>query len=131
AVQARRLRRINPALAVTEIFAAVENVALGLLRGAVLLACLDSRAARRSVNTAVWRLGMPWIDAGVLADGLLARVNVYLPGPDQPCLECAWEERDYEALEQEYPCAGQGVAPATNAPSALGALAASLQALEC
>ncbi len=130
-VQARRLRRINPALAVTAIAEAVENVPLGLLGGDVLLACLDSRAARRSVNLSAWRLGLPWIDAGVHGQELLARVNVYLPGPDQPCLECAWEERDYQTLAQEYPCAGENGPPATNAPSGLGALAASLQALEC
>jgi len=130
-VQARRLRRINPALAVTAVVEAVENVPLGLLRGDVLLACLDSRAARRTVNLSTWRLGLPWIDAGVHAEDLLARVNVYLPGPGQPCLECAWDDRVYATLEQAYPCAGQDAPPATNAPSGLGALAASLQALEC
>jgi hypothetical protein len=84
------------------------------------------------VNQFAWRLGVPLIDAGVEAGGLLARVNVYLPGADSPCLECAWDDRDYEALEQAYPCLGfaSGVA-ATNAPSSLGALAASLQAIEC
>ena len=130
-VQARRLRRINPALAVTAIVEAVENVPLGLLRGDLLLACLDSRAARRSVNLSAWRLGRPWIDAGVRGEELLARLNVYVPGPGQPCLECAWDARDYETLEQAYPCAGEDAPPATNAPSGLGALAASLEALEC
>ncbi len=130
-VQAARLRRINPAVGVSAIDDAVEAVPLGRLRGAVLLACVDSRAARRSINTMAWRLGMPWIDAGVRREGLLARMNVYVPGAGQPCLECAWDARDYQALEQAYPC-GAGSAPAaTNAPSALGALAASLQALEC
>lgn len=130
-VQARRLRDINPALAVAAIVDAVENVPLGLLRATVVLACLDSRAARRTVSVAAWRLGVPWIDSGVNGDELLARVNVYWPGPDQPCLECPWDEADYAALEQEYPCAGTPAVRATNAPAALGGLAASLQALEC
>jgi molybdopterin/thiamine biosynthesis adenylyltransferase len=130
-VQARRLRAINPALAVTAIVEAVANVPLGLLRGDVMLACLDSRAARRIVNVSAWRLGMPLIDAGVNGEELLARVNVYLPGVDQPCLECAFDEADYQTLEQEYPCGGQGTPRATNAPSGLGALAAALQVLEC
>ncbi len=130
-VQARRLRGINPALTVTAIGDAVGNVPLGLLRGDVVLACLDSQAARRTVNFSAWRLGMPWIDSGVRGEELLARVNVYLPGPEQPCFECALEERDYATLEQAYPCTGQATPPATNAPSGLGALAASLQALEC
>jgi molybdopterin/thiamine biosynthesis adenylyltransferase len=132
AVQARRLRRTNPALTVTPVADELENVPLGALRAAVLLGCLDSRVARRALNLVAWRLGVPWIDAGVRGEELLARVNVHLPGPGQPCLECAWAERDYETLEQAYPCAGEGARPAsTNAPSGLGALAASLQALEC
>ena len=134
-VQARRLRRIRPDLAVEAIVALVGDVPLGRLRSDVVLAALDSRRARRQVNEAAWRLGVPWIDAGVLADGLLARVNVYVPGPDAPCLECAWDQRDYDAQDQRYPCqkgqTGEPSAPPTNAPSSLGALAASLQMLEC
>ena len=130
-VQARRLRRINPALRIEAIADAVERVPLGLLRADVILACLDTRLARQWVNQCAWRLGVPWIDAGVDAGGLLARVNVYLPGPDNPCLECAWDERDYTALEQAYPCSGVSEESfPTNAPSSLGALAASLQAIE-
>ena len=130
-VQARRLRRINPTLIVTPIVDAVENAPMGLFAGSVLLSCLDSRASRRTVNLVASRLGLRWIDAGVLNDGLLARVNTYFPGADEPCLECGWEDRDYELLEQQYPCAWEPTASrATNAPSALGALAASLQHLE-
>jgi molybdopterin/thiamine biosynthesis adenylyltransferase/ribosomal protein S27E len=131
AVQAAALRRINPALKVETAAARVETLPLGALRGDVILACLDSRASRQSVNEAAWRLRVPWIDAGVEGGGLLARVNVYVPGKDAPCLECAWDERDYAALEQTYPCSSGPSAPATGAPSGLGALAASLQAIEC
>jgi molybdopterin/thiamine biosynthesis adenylyltransferase len=131
-VQARILRRINSSLTVTALNHAVEDLPLGRMRADVILACLDSRSARQYVNQAAWRLGVPWIDAGVEAGGWLARVNVYVPGPDNPCLECAWDQRDYESLEQTYPCiAGERVAYATNAPSSLGGLAASLQAIEC
>lgn len=131
-VQARRLRRINRELRVEAIADVVERVPLGRLRADVILACLDSRIARQRVSQYAWRLGVPLIDAGVEPGGLLARINVYVPGPDSPCMECAWDDRDYEALEQSYPCAGfsHSVA-ATNAPSSLGALAASLQAIEC
>lgn len=131
-VQARRLSRINPQLQVRAIAEAVERVPLGLLRADVMLACLDTKRARQYVNQAAWRLGVPWIDTGVEAGGLLARVNVYVPGTDGPCLECAWDEQDYATLQQAYPC--QGFAEQTfqtNAPSSLGALAASLQAIEC
>lgn len=131
-VQARRLKQINASLGVQAIANAVERVPLGLLRADVILACLDSRVARQHINQFAWRLGVPLIDAGVEAGGLLARVNVYVPGPDSPCLECAWDDRDYQALEQTYPCQGfEPNIPATNAPSSLGALAAALQAIEC
>jgi molybdopterin/thiamine biosynthesis adenylyltransferase len=131
-VQASRLKRINPSVRVDAIADAVERVPLGRLRADVILACLDSRIARQSLNQYAWRLGVPLIDAGVDPTGLLARINVYVPGPDNPCLECAWDDRDYDALEAAYPCAGfsQDIA-ATDAPSSLGALAASLQAIEC
>lgn len=131
-VQAERLRRIDPTLRVAAMVEDVEQAPLGLLRADVILACLDSRRARQCVNQAAWRLGIPWIDAGVRPDGLLARVNVYRPAADQPCLECAWDQRDYELIEQTYPCSGDGPVPAaTNAPASLGALAAVLQVLEC
>lgn len=133
--QARRARSINPNLRVTAIAEDVERLPLGLLRADVILTCLDTRRARQYVNQAAWRLGVPWIDAGVLADGLLARVDVYVPGPESPCLECGWGEADYASLEQSYPCALEDpesgeAPPPTLAPSSLGALAASLQALE-
>jgi molybdopterin/thiamine biosynthesis adenylyltransferase len=130
-VQARRLRRINPALSVEAFAEPVEDVPLGRLRGDVLLACVDSRRARRHLNQVAWRLGVPLIDAGVLAEGLLARVDVYVPGPAAACLECGWSAADYEALEQTYPCQSEDGAAPSNAPASLGALAAALQAIEC
>jgi len=132
-VQARRLRRINPSIQAQAIVDGVENVPLGMLRSDVILGCLHSKAPRRVVNQAAWRLGIPWVDAGVnAADGLLARVTVYVPGDDVPCLECAWDSGDYERLQLLHPCGGgrAEVAP-TNATSSLGALAAALQAIEC
>jgi len=131
-MQAAVLHGINPALHVEALTDAVERIPLGKLRGDVILSCLDSRIARQHVNQFAWRLGVPLVDAGVEAAGLLARVNVYVPGRDNPCLECAWDDRDYDALEQTYPCGGgvSAVAP-TNSPSSLGGLAAALQAIEC
>jgi molybdopterin/thiamine biosynthesis adenylyltransferase len=131
-VQGRYLRRINRGLDIVTFPDAVQAVPLGLLRCDLILTCLDSRAARRYVNEAAWRCGVPWIDAGVEPGGLLARVDVFLPSPEQPCLECGWDDHDYALLEQSYPCdSGADQPPATNALSSLGALAASLQAIEC
>jgi molybdopterin/thiamine biosynthesis adenylyltransferase len=132
-VQARRAARRRPGLVIETFVQRIEDVPLGKLRCDAILACLDSRRARQTVNQAAWRLGIPWVDAGVHAgaDGAqLARVNVYLPGPDQPCLECAWGPEDY-AIEQSYPCQEGAAEPAaTGAPPGLGALAASMQVIE-
>ena len=129
-VQARSLRRMAPHLQVRSLACAVESVPLGALRGCVILACVDSRIARQSINSPAVALGVPWIDAALDRDGQV-RSRIYAPGGD--CLECSWGERDYELLEQRIPCAaanGIAAAPpvaATAAPQELGALAAALQ----
>lgn len=131
AVQARRLEEINPLISAKPIHGSLEDLALGSLRSTVILACLDSRRSRLFVNQAAWRLGIPWINAGIDATGLLARIQVFVPAPDAPCLECAWDAHDYELVEQTYPCQARNAEAATDAPSGLGALAAALQVLEC
>ena len=130
-VLARLARRLNPRLAVIPIVGRLESVPPGRLRGDVILACLDSKEARRSANEVAWRLGMPLVDAGVEASAMLARVSVYQPTASQPCMECAWDERDYAQLAVMHPCEAAGPStPSTGAPACLGALAASLQAIE-
>ena len=131
AAQADKLRRINPRLDITALQECIEDVPLGLLRGDLLVSCLDSRAARQYVNQAAARMNMPWIDCGILGSQNLVRVNSYASGRDAPCLECAWGPDDYSLLEQEYLC-GAGREPAfpSRSSSALGALAASLMTLE-
>jgi molybdopterin/thiamine biosynthesis adenylyltransferase len=131
-VQARRLRRTNPDLEVVPVRDRIENVPLALLRSDVILAGLDGRRARQVVNEKAWFLGIPWIDGGVNGEGLLARFNVYVPGPDRACMECAWGDTDYENLEQIYPCMPQSGSPrAPGAPSSLGGLVASFLVSEC
>ncbi|MGD0293339.1 MAG: ThiF family adenylyltransferase [Terracidiphilus sp.] len=129
--QAEKLRKINPRLGVTALQERIEDVPLGLMRCDLLVSCLDSRASRQFVNQIATRLNIQWIDCGVLGSQNLARVNTYTPGLDAPCLECSWSPDDYAQIEQEYLCgAGSGAAFPTMASSALGALAASLMALE-
>ncbi|HLV79393.1 MAG TPA: ThiF family adenylyltransferase, partial [Chthonomonadaceae bacterium] len=130
---ARRLKRIRPDLPIIAHHSAVEDLPLGALRCDVICACLDSRVSRIYVNEAAWRLNTPWIDAGVLASEMLARVDVFLPAPNAPCIECSWGEQHYATMEVRHPCL-KGLAAstaATHAPAHLGALAASLQAAEC
>jgi len=133
-VQASRLLAIEPGLSVVPMVSAVEAIPLGRLRGDVLLSCLDTRASRMHVNELAVHLGIPWVDAGVavLADDALTRVTTYLPGEDQPCMVCGWDSRDFALVEQAYPCLGAvPEAPASGAPSHLGALAAAMQARAC
>jgi|GEM_PF-623503 len=136
-VQARRLRRIDPTLQVEAIVGPVENVALGRLKSKLILAGVDSRRARQVINEKAWELGTTWIDAGVDGAALLARVSVYFPGSGTACAICGWDQTDFDAVETEYPCSDKengdsnAEPPATNAPSSVGALAASLQAIEC
>ncbi|MCC7420413.1 MAG: ThiF family adenylyltransferase [Planctomycetaceae bacterium] len=131
-VQARRARAIRRDLHVVTHACAVESIPLGGLRCDVIVACLDSRSARQSVNQMAWRLGIPWIDAGVTGGSeLLARVNTYSPAFEAPCLECAWSNDDYRLLEVKHACETERKVASTNAPAALGGLAASLAALEC
>jgi molybdopterin/thiamine biosynthesis adenylyltransferase len=133
-VQARRLRRINPAIDARAYCERIEDLPLGVLRVDVILSCLDSWGARRYVNQAAWRLGVPWIDAAVDAAGLLVRTNMYLPGPGAICFECGADDEDYRnaALEQPHPCETGVASPAsTNAPVSLGLVAAGLMATAC
>jgi molybdopterin/thiamine biosynthesis adenylyltransferase len=133
-VQARRARRIAPHLDVTAIFDDAERLPWGTLRTDVVFTCLDSRRARMYVNLVSRRVGVLWIDAGVGGGGQLVRVSVFPPGAEEPCLECSWDQRDYDLVEQDYPCGGAAESDSENTPTggstSLGALAAALQATE-
>jgi molybdopterin/thiamine biosynthesis adenylyltransferase len=98
-VQAERLSAIDPTLDVVAIADRFDSVPLGLCANTVLMGCVDSRLARLQINQAAWRVGSPWIDAAVNAPNLLVRVSVYVPGTDAPCIECGWDDDDYEQLE--------------------------------
>lgn len=135
-VQAEKLQRIRPSLGDSglEVFALqerIEDVPRGLLNCHLIVSCLDSKVARQHVNEIAWRLSVPWIDCGVLGSQNLVRLNAYAPSADASCVECSWGDDEYSVLEQEYLCgAGGGSAFPTMASSALGALAASLMAIE-
>jgi len=132
-VQAQRLGLLNPEIQVEDVVDHVENTPMGKLRADLIVGCLDNNGARLFLNEISWHLGgIPYVDGGVLAEGCLARVSVYMPGSDSPCLECAWDQRDYDQVEQVRACNPEGEKPAsTNSPTFLGALTASLQAVEC
>lgn len=126
-VTALRLQGIRPGLTVRAICARVKDISLGLLRADAVISCVDSFITRQYLNKACWRLGVPLIDSGVDASSLLARANVYLPVPDAACVECSWDT-EYNSLEHQFGCYSGPLA--TNAPSYLGAAAASMLAAE-
>jgi adenylyltransferase/sulfurtransferase len=129
--QAAKLQRINPELKVMALAERIEDVPRGLLRCDLMVSCVDSKAARQHINEICFRLGSPWVDSGVLGSQMLARVNAYAAESAEPCLECCWGPDEYALVEQDYLCAaGTGAAFPTLATSALGALAASLAAIE-
>ena len=99
----RRLRRVNPQLKVVTIVAAVEDLPLGFLCGDVLLGCLDSRRTRLYLAENAWALGVPYVDAGVQTDSLLARVSVFTPGRNAPCFQCGWGQADYDVVRNGVP----------------------------
>ena len=129
--QASRLRQINPQLDIEAIDAYVETVPLGQLRADVILTGLDTRKARAFVNDAAWRLNVPWINSAVSGADWLVKVEVFVPGPESPCLLCTWDEADFAAVEQTYPCQSGANIPTTGAPASLAAMAAGLAATEC
>lgn len=145
-VMARKLRRLNPDLAVEAIHASFQDLPMGFFGGAsgdagsaggtgrdVIIACLDSMGARIDVNQIAFRMGVPYIDTGVLNsedDGWFARVDVYVPGGDAPCYECSFDPSAYERVEKVLAC-GEETPDPTNAPSFLGAMTAALGAAEC
>lgn len=129
---ARRLRAINQAIQVTAIVDRVENVPWGQLRADVIIGCVDNKDARAAINRVARRLGLVYIDVAIRADGLLARVDVYGPRPEDACVQCAWGAADYESLGRTFSCTGElRDAPSTGASSALGGMAAAMAAMEC
>lgn len=132
-VLARRLRDRFPGIAVEGHVADVEDLPLGRIDADVVLGALDSRRARQAlISEIAWPRGIPVIDGGV-GEGLVGRVQVFVPGPASACLECTWSGEDYRRLAAEYPCHPDlpAAAPPTAAPALTGATVAALMAGEC
>jgi molybdopterin/thiamine biosynthesis adenylyltransferase len=102
-VAAARAREINPEVAVVPLRGDVTtDVGLGLFADVdVVIGCLDNREARLWVNRQCWKVGTPWVDAGI--QEIQGVVKVFVP-PDSACYECAMTERDYQLLNHRYSC---------------------------
>jgi molybdopterin/thiamine biosynthesis adenylyltransferase len=129
---AERLHELVPGVRVEAYHADLEELPLGLFAVDLVLGALDSRRARQAlVSEIAWPMGTPVVDGGV-GEGLLGRVQVFVPGPDHACLECGWGSEDYRKASAEYPCIpGAGASgPGTLAPAFAGSVVAGLMAAE-
>ena len=102
-VAARRAREINPDIATAAMRGdVITDLGLGLFADVdVVIGCLDNREARLWVNRQCWKVGTPWVDAGI--QEIQGVVKVFVP-PDSACYECAMTERDYQLLNLRYSC---------------------------
>jgi adenylyltransferase/sulfurtransferase len=100
---ARRARELNPEITVVPMYGDVlTDLGLGLFADVdLVIGCLDNREARLWVNRQCWKVGTPWIDAGI--QEIQGVVKVFVP-PDSACYECAMTERDYQLLNLRYSC---------------------------
>jgi molybdopterin/thiamine biosynthesis adenylyltransferase len=102
-VAAERAREINPEVTlIARRGDVITDLGLGLFSDVdVVIGCLDNREARLWVNRQCWKVGTPWVDAGI--QEIQGVVKVFVP-PDSACYECAMTERDYQLLNLRYSC---------------------------
>ena len=102
-VAAKRAGELNPDTRLIPMRGDVlTDLGLGLFADVdLVIGCLDNREARLWVNRQCWKVGTPWIDAGI--QEIQGVVKVFTP-PDSSCYECAMTERDYQLLNLRYSC---------------------------
>lgn len=102
-VAALRAREINPEITIVPMRGdVITDIGLGLFADVdVVIGGLDNREARLWVNRQCWKVGTPWVDAGI--QEIQGVVKVFVP-PDSACYECAMTERDYQLLNLRYSC---------------------------
>jgi adenylyltransferase/sulfurtransferase len=103
AVAALRAHELNPEITVVPMHGdVITDIGLGLFADVdLVIGCLDNREARLWVNRQCWKVGTPWIDAGI--QEFQGVVKVFVP-PDSACYECAMTARDYQLLNLRYSC---------------------------
>ncbi len=95
------LRKINPDINVVWRNGDIRfDLGLGLIRRMdVVIGCLDNRGARLKMNTDCFRIGKPWVDAGI--GQLNGQIRVFSPEIGA-CYECSFTEDDY--IQVGMPC---------------------------
>jgi molybdopterin/thiamine biosynthesis adenylyltransferase len=103
--RARELTELNPDCFVRVLNGRIEDIGVGELAGADLIAVgLDSRTSRVRVAEVASILHKPWVDAAVDGSGrrLFGTVTYYDPRrSDAPCYLCRYDRRDFEAIWRE------------------------------
>lgn len=102
-VAAARASELNPEIRIVPRHGdVITDLGLGAFADVdLVIGCLDNREARLWVNRQCWKVGTPWIDAGI--QEIQGVVKVFVP-PDSACYECAMTERDYQLLNLRYSC---------------------------
>jgi adenylyltransferase/sulfurtransferase len=67
----------------------------------VVIAGLDNREARLTINRHCQRVNRPWIDGAI--ESIAGTARVFLPG-DGPCYECTMSQTDWKLLQARRSC---------------------------
>ncbi len=104
AVAARSAREIYPDIKAHHFDGnIVYDLGLGVFRWAdLVIAGLDNREARLSINRACWKVNRPWIDGAI--EQLQGCCRVFSPVNDGPCYECTMSETDWKLLSTRRSC---------------------------
>jgi molybdopterin-synthase adenylyltransferase len=80
----------------------LSDIGLGdFAKANIVLGCVDNREARLWINRSCWRVGRPWIDAGVQEiDGVIQAFG----SRQAPCYECGLKDNDYRLLQARHSC---------------------------
>jgi molybdopterin-synthase adenylyltransferase len=102
-VAAARAAELNPEIRIIPRHGdVITDLGLGVFADVdLVIGCLDNREARLWVNRQCWKVGTPWIDAGI--QEIQGVVKIFVP-PDSSCYECAMTERDYQLMNLRYSC---------------------------
>ena len=80
----------------------VHDLGLGAFRWAdVIVAGLDNREARLTINRHCHKINRPWIDGAI--ESISGTARVFLPG-DGPCYECTMSQTDWKLLQARRSC---------------------------
>ncbi|HHG84443.1 MAG TPA: ThiF family adenylyltransferase, partial [Bacteroidetes bacterium] len=101
-VAAERLLDLNPNLEILSLNGDLMcDLGLGLLRNIdVAIACVDNRLARLYLNRWCFRVGIPWVNGGIL--NLSGQVSSYQMG--HSCYECGLTKIGWKDIRERMGC---------------------------